>query len=39
MPDGSISRDPVFKDVNSTQYYGTVIDNPEADSTLPVLQM
>jgi hypothetical protein len=39
LPDGSISRDPKFKDVNSTQYYGTVIPNPQTASTLPVLEL
>lgn len=39
LPDGSISRDPVFMDANSTQYHGTAILNPQTATNLPVLQM
>lgn len=39
MPDGSVSRDPEFKDANATQYYGTVIPAPQNGSALPEFQL
>ena len=38
MPDGSVDRDPVFPDANSTQYYGAILPNPATAQTVPLLE-